>query len=199
MVLGLATVTSISGFLDREYTVTNEAELKLLIKALTFAASKHRNQRRKNVDASPYINHPISLVNILCNEAHLTDINLICSALLHDTVEDTETTAEELELEFGPVISSTVMEVTDDKTIPTRQKRKQLQVEHASHISDHAKLLKLADKISNLRDLSIDPPATWSLQRQRDYFDWAKQVIDQLRGTHSGLEELFDQAYSKRM
>ncbi len=199
MVFGLGTGTSISGFLDREYTVTNEAELKLLIKALTFAASKHRNQRRKNVDASPYINHPISLVNILCNEAQLTDINLICSALLHDTVEDTETTEEELELEFGPVISSIVMEVTDDQTIPTRQKRKQLQIEHAPHISDHAKLLKLADKISNLRDLSIDPPATWSLQRQRDYFDWAKQVIDQLRGTHSGLEELFDQAYSRRM
>ena len=179
--------------------MTNEAELKLLIKALTFAASKHRNQRRKNVDASPYINHPISLVNILCNEAHLTDINLICSALLHDTVEDTETTAEELELEFGPLISSIVMEVTDDKDIPTRQKRKQLQIEHAPHISNHAKLLKLADKISNLRDLSIDPPATWSLQRQRDYFDWAKQVIDQLRGTHSRLEELFDQAYSRRM
>lgn len=179
--------------------MTNEAELKLLIKALTFAANKHRNQRRKNVDASPYINHPISLVNILCNEAHITDINLICSALLHDTVEDTETTAEELELEFGAVISSVVMEVTDDKTIAARQTRKQLQIEHASHISDHAKLLKLADKISNLRDLSVDPPATWSLQRQRDYFDWAKQVIDQLRGTHSGLEELFDLAYSKRM
>lgn len=179
--------------------MTNEAELKLLIKALTFAASKHRNQRRKNVDASPYINHPISLVNILCNEAHLTDINLICSALLHDTVEDTETTAEELEREFGPVISNIVMEVTDDKTISARQKRKQLQIEHAPNMSDHAKLLKLADKISNLRDLSVDPPATWSLQRQRDYFDWAKQVIDQLRGTHAGLEELFDQAYAKRM
>jgi len=179
--------------------VTNEAELKLLIKALTFAANKHRNQRRKNVDASPYINHPISLVNILCNEVHLTDINLICSALLHDTVEDTETTVDELEIEFGPVISSIVMEVTDDKTIIAKQERKQLQIEHASHISDHAKLLKLADKISNLRDLTIDPPVTWGLQRQRDYFDWAKQVIDQLRGTHSELEELFDDAYSERM
>jgi len=178
--------------------VTNEAELKLLIKALTFAANKHRDQRRKNVGASPYINHPISLVNILCNEVHLTDINLICSALLHDTVEDTETTAEELEIEFGPVISSIVMEVTDDKTIAAKQTRKLLQIEHAPHISDQAKLLKLADKISNLRDLSIDPPATWSLQRQSDYFEWAKQVIDQLRGTHSELEELFDQAYSRR-
>jgi len=179
--------------------VTKEAELKLLIKALTFAADKHRNQRRKNVDAFPYINHPISLVNILCNEVHITDIDVICSALLHDTVEDTETTAEELSNEFGPQISSIVMEVTDDKTITVRQKRKQLQVEHAAHISDQAKMLKLADKISNLRDLSVDPPATWSLQRKREYFDWAKQVIDQLRGTHSELEELFDQAYSKRL
>jgi guanosine-3',5'-bis(diphosphate) 3'-pyrophosphohydrolase len=91
------------------------------------------------------------------------------------------------------------MEVTDDQSITVRQKRKQLQIEHAPYISEPAKLLKLADKISNLRDLSIDPPATWSLQRQREYFDWAKQVIDQLRGTHSELEKLFDQAYARRM
>jgi guanosine-3',5'-bis(diphosphate) 3'-pyrophosphohydrolase len=181
------------------HSVSKETELKLLIKALTFAANKHRNQRRKNVDAFPYINHPISLVNILCNEAHITDINLICGALLHDTVEDTETTAEELIGEFGQEISNIVMEVTDDKSIAARQKRKQLQIEHAPHMSESAKLLKLADKISNLRDMSIDPPATWSLQRQREYFDWAKQVIDQLRGTHSELEKLFDQAYTRRM
>ena len=179
--------------------MTKEAELKLLIKALTFAAAKHRNQRRKNVDGSPYINHPISLVHILCNEVHITDINVICCALLHDTVEDTETTAEELAIEFGQEISDIVMEVTDDKTIAAKQKRKQLQIEHAPHISNPAKLLKLADKISNLRDLAVDPPATWSLQRQREYFDWAKQVIDQLRGTHAELEELFDQAYARRM
>ena len=179
--------------------MTKEAELKLLVKALTFAANKHRNQRRKNVDAFPYINHPISLVNILCNEVHITDINVICSALLHDTVEDTETTADELTLEFGQVISDIVMEVTDDPTITVKQKRKQLQIEHASQISDPAKLLKLADKISNLRDLANDPPETWSLVRRREYFDWAKQVIDQLRGTHSELEALFDQAYAKRV
>lgn len=179
--------------------MTNESELKLLIKALTFAANKHRNQRRKNADAFPYINHPISLVNILCNEVHITDINLICAALLHDTVEDTETTAEELLNEFGREISNIVMEVTDDQTITVRQKRKQLQIEHASHISEQAKLLKLADKISNLRDLVVDPPATWSLARRREYFEWSKQVIDQLRGTHPELEELFDHAYSRRV
>ncbi|MGB5291955.1 MAG: HD domain-containing protein [Lysobacterales bacterium] len=178
--------------------MTKEAELKLLIKALSFAADKHRNQRRKNVDAFPYINHPISLVNILCNEVHITDVNVICSALLHDTVEDTETTEEELTAHFGKEISSIVMEVTDDQSITVRQKRKQLQIDHAPHISEPAKILKLADKISNLRDLAIDPPPSWSIARRREYFDWSKQVIDQLRGTHAELEALFDKAYSKR-
>ena len=179
--------------------MTQETELKLLIKALTFAANKHRNQRRKTVDAFPYINHPISLVNILCNEVHITDINVICSALLHDTVEDTETTEEELTEHFGQEISSIVMEVTDDQSITVRQKRKQLQIDHANHISEPAKILKLADKISNLRDLAVDPPPNWSLERRREYFDWSKLVIDQLRGAHAELEMLFDQAYSKRM
>ena len=178
--------------------MTEDNDLKLLIKALAFAADKHRNQRRKNVKASPYINHPISLADILCNEAHVTDLNVICGALLHDTVEDTETTAEELAIEFGQQISAIVMDVTDDKTIEDKQQRKQLQIEHAAHISDSAKLVKLADKISNLRDVANDPPSDWSLERRRKYFDWAKRVIDQLRGVHPSLEALFDQAYSAR-
>ena len=176
-----------------------ENDFKLLITALDFAANKHRNQRRKNADASPYINHPISLANILCNEADVTDMNVICAALLHDTVEDTETTKEELVLEFGQNICDIVMEVTDDKTIQDKYQRKQLQVEHAAHISTSAKLVKLADKISNLRDVANDPPADWGLERRREYFDWAKKVIDQLRGVHPELEALFDQVYSKRV
>ena len=178
--------------------MTENNDLKLVIKALAFAADKHRNQRRKNVEASPYINHPISLADILCDEAQVNDINVICAALLHDTVEDTEATAEELTAKFGQQISDIVMDVTDDKTIEDKQRRKQLQVEHAAHISDPAKLIKLADKISNLRDVANDPPANWSLERRQKYFDWAKRVIDQLRGVHPGLEALFDQAYSAR-
>ena len=178
--------------------MTEDNDLKLLIKALAFAADKHRKQRRKNVEASPYINHPISLADILCNEAHVTDVNVICGALLHDTVEDTETTEEELTIEFGQQISNIVMDVTDDKSIEDKQRRKQLQIEHAAHISDQAKLVKLADKISNLRDVANDPPADWDLERRREYFDWAKRVIDQLRGVHPDLEALFDQAYSAR-
>lgn len=175
-----------------------KTDLKLVIKALAFATNKHRNQRRKNVAASPYINHPISLANILCNEVNITDMNVICAALLHDTVEDTETTAEELTIEFGKNISDIVMEVTDDRAIKDSQKRKKLQIEHAAHISDPAKLIKLADKTSNLRDLASDPPADWSMERKRNYFDWSKQVIDELRGVHPELESLFDLAYLKR-
>ena len=173
------------------------SDLKLIMKALSFAAHKHRDQRRKDVDASPYINHPISLANILINEAGVTDMNVICAALLHDTIEDTDTTAEDLELAFGPVIKSIVLEVSDDTSLP-RVERKRLQIEHAPHVSDQAKLVKLADKTSNLRDVACNPPANWSLERRQEYFDWAKQVVDQLRGVHKQLEALFDEAYSNR-
>lgn len=174
-----------------------EADLKILLKALAFAAHKHKDQRRRDVDASPYINHPISLADILCNEAHITDIETICGALLHDTVEDTETTAEELEDTFGKTIRDIVMDVTDDKTL-SKVSRKQAQIDHAAQISDKAKLVKLADKISNLRDLLDNAPADWSIERRQEYFDWAYKVIDQLRGTHPALETLFDEIYAKR-
>ncbi|MDH5392468.1 MAG: HD domain-containing protein [Gammaproteobacteria bacterium] len=171
--------------------------MKLLLKALAFAAHKHKDQRRKDVDASPYINHPISLANILCNEAHIVDIETICGALLHDTVEDTDTTQGELENEFGIIISDIVMEVTDDKLL-AKAERKLQQIEHAAQASDKAKLVKLADKISNLRDIVINPPPSWSLERKQQYFDWAKQVIDRVRGVHPGLEAIFDETYALR-
>ena len=175
----------------------DEADLKTLLKALAFAADKHKNQRRKDVDASPYINHPISLADILCNEAYIIDIETICSALLHDTVEDTETTAEELELEFGREVRDIVMDVTDDTSL-TRVARKQAQIDHAAHISPKAKLVKLADKISNLRDVVSNPPADWTLKRRQEYFDWSRDVIDQLRGVHPELEAIFDEVYAQR-
>lgn len=174
-----------------------ETELKLLLKALSFAAHKHKDQRRKDPQASPYINHPITLANILCNEGHVTDIEVICGALLHDTIEDTETTEEELRLEFGETICGIVMEVTDDVSL-SGPERKRMQVEHAAHVSDKAKLVKLADKIANLRDLVNCPPAHWPLERRQRYFDWASAVIDQVRGVHPTLEGIFDEVISQR-
>lgn len=168
-----------------------------IIQALAFAAHKHRDQRRKDHKASPYINHPIALANVLVNEAGITDPVTICAALLHDTIEDTETTADELREAFGPEVLSVVLEVTDDKSL-TKADRKRLQVEHAAGKSDRAKMVKLADKTCNLRDIISSPPADWTDQRKQEYFDWAKTVVDQLRGVNSKLEELFDTAYRSK-
>ena len=174
-----------------------KSELALLLKALAFAAHKHRDQRRKDADASPYINHPIALADVLVNEGGVSDVEVVCAALLHDTVEDTATTPQELADAFGPRIARIVAEVTDDKRLP-KAERKRLQIEHAPHISREAKLVKLADKLCNLRDVADRPPAGWSLERRQEYFDWARQVIDGLRGTHARLEAAFDAAYAGR-
>lgn len=168
-----------------------------MIRSLASAAHKHRDQRRKDVEASPYINHPIALAGVLALEAGVEDEAILAAAVLHDTIEDTVTTAEELGEEFGPEIMAMVLEVTDDKTLP-KAERKRLQVEHAGHVSRGAKLIKLADKICNLRDIATSPPVGWSLERRRKYFDWAKSVVDRVRGTHEGLEQLFDAAYAER-
>ncbi|MGQ0545950.1 MAG: HD domain-containing protein [Betaproteobacteria bacterium] len=174
-----------------------KGELALLLEALAFAAHKHRDQRRKDAGASPYINHPIALADVLVNEGGVTDVEVICAALLHDTVEDTDTTHEELANAFGSRIARIVAEVTDDKAL-AKDERKRLQVEHAPSLSHEAKLVKLADKICNLRDVAERPPAKWDRARQREYFDWAKRVIDGLRGAHPRLEGAFDQVYKKR-
>ena len=174
-----------------------KSELALLLKALAFAAHKHRDQRRKDPAASPYINHPIALANVLVSEGGVTDVEVLAAALLHDTVEDTATTSEELQALFGARIARIVEEVTDDKALP-KAERKRLQVEHAAQLSPEAKLVKLADKICNLRDVAERPPASWDLARRREYFDWAKNVIDGLRGDHPGLEAAFDAAYAMR-
>ena len=165
--------------------------MRLVIDAIDFAAYKHRNQRRKDVDASPYINHPIALARVLAVDAGVDDEKTLVAAILHDTVEDTETSFEELKERFGLLIAETVAEVTDDKSLP-KLRRKTLQIEHAPHLSKRAKLVKLAHKICNLRDVASSPPKDWTLQRRREYFYWAKQVVDGLRGVHSRLEAVFD-------
>ena len=173
------------------------SQLGAFVKAVAFAADKHRNQRRKDADASPYINHPIALANVLANEGGVDDATVLCAAVLHDTIEDTETTADEIRALFGPKVAAVVLEVTDDKSLE-KQVRKQRQVEHAPHISTEAKLVKLADKISNLRDILASPPADWSAERKQTYFEWAARVVAGLRGVHPGLESVFDGLYARQ-
>jgi guanosine-3',5'-bis(diphosphate) 3'-pyrophosphohydrolase len=172
-------------------------EAGLLLGVLAFAAERHSRQRRKDVDASPYINHPIALANVLANEAGIDSIDVLAAAVLHDTLEDTETTVADLDAAFGPRITRIVLEVTDDKTLP-KAVRKQLQIDLAPQLSYEAKLVKLADKICNLRDVATAPPVGWSLQRRQEYFDWARQVVERMRGTHARLEALFDATYAGR-
>ena len=174
-----------------------EQELALLFRALAFAAHKHRDQRRKDAEASPYINHPIALAEVLAGEGGIIDVEVLAAALLHDTIEDTATTAEELRAEFGERIAAMVEEVTDDQKLP-KAERKRLQIVHAAALSPGAKLVKLADKICNLRDVAERPPAKWDLQRRQEYFEWARRVIDGLRGTHPKLEAAFDAAFRRK-
>jgi len=164
--------------------------IPLIFKALAFSAKKHTKQRRKDLDQSPYINHPIALANILSKRG-IVDGNVLCAAILHDTIEDTETTEKELVEEFGKKITSIVLEVTDDKNLE-KSVRKQKQIDQAATISHEAKLVKLADKIANLTDILDSPPSDWSMERKNEYFQWAKVVVNNLRGTHSGLEKDFD-------
>jgi guanosine-3',5'-bis(diphosphate) 3'-pyrophosphohydrolase len=178
--------------------ITAAAEgLPLIVRALEFAANKHRDQRRKDAQASPYINHPIALANVLVHEGQVSDPVVLSAALLHDTVEDTQTTEAELREVFGEKIAGIVLEVTDDKNL-LKAERKRLQIEHAAHISREAKLVKLADKICNVRDVSDHPPAKWDLARRREYFEWAKAVVDRMRGIHPQLERRFDEAYARK-
>ncbi len=173
----------------------NTDSCDLILRAVAFAAHKHRDQRRKNKEASPYINHPIQLATVLWEEGRVQDAKVIAAALLHDTLEDTETSWQELRGEFGEEIADIVLEVTDTQWIK-KELRKRLQVARARHSSEKAKLVKLADKICNLRDIGAHPPHGWTLERKQHYFDWAKEVVDRLRGTHVGLEQKFDEVYA---
>jgi guanosine-3',5'-bis(diphosphate) 3'-pyrophosphohydrolase len=166
-----------------------------LLQAAAFAAGKHQNQRRKDAEASPYINHPLAVASVLAVEAGVCDGALLVAALLHDTVEDTETTHQELCELFGEAVARLVREVTDDKSLP-KHVRKELQVEHAAAASDEAKQLKVADKICNMRDIVGNPPTDWSRQRKVDYLDWADRVVANCRGGNERLDAVYDQVLS---
>ena len=176
-----------------------------LIQALHYAADQHRNQRRKDIDASPYINHPIALLHILAVEAGITDPDVLVAAVLHDVIEDCsgphqmyiEDRRREIREQFGDAVLVLVEAVSDDKALP-KDERKQAQLAHAAHLPFGAKLIKLADKTANLRDLAEFTPANWSAERLQQYHLWASEVIGAIRGTHPGLEALFDRAAGRQ-
>ncbi|XP_062927096.1 guanosine-3',5'-bis(diphosphate) 3'-pyrophosphohydrolase MESH1 [Mobula hypostoma] len=173
------------------------SDVHRILDTADFAARKHRNQRRKDPERTPYINHPLGVSRILSHEAGVTDVVVLQAALLHDTVEDTDTTLEEIEEKFGEKVRSIVAEVTDDKSL-SKAARKKLQIQHAPHCSREAKLVKLADKLYNLRDLKRCTPKGWTEKRVEEYFVWASKVIAGLRGTSQALENSLDALFKER-
>ena len=165
------------------------SDIALVLKAAEFAAHKHRNQRRKGASQRPYIGHCIEVARLVADVGKVEDANVLAAALLHDTVEDTDTTREELREEFGQVIDDIVAEVTDDKTLDSAV-RKDAQVAHAPNLTAGAKVIKLADKISNVREIGVDPPS-WTIERRRDYFAWAARVVAAIGSVNPELEGLF--------
>ena len=158
-----------------------------VLQAAAFAAERHRKQRRKGADADPYINHPLGVAALLASVAHMMAPDVLIAALLHDTVEDTETTTEELERLFGSRVRDLVAELTDDKALP-KAERKRRQAEHVPGFSAEAKLIKLADLASNVAELIQRPPKAWSLDRKREYLEWQERVAAGCRGANPALE-----------
>lgn len=166
-------------------------DVPLVLSALRFAARKHRDQRRKGEDASPYINHPIEVAHVLSAVGGVDDPEVLAAAVLHDTVEDTETTLAEIESLFGPGVRRIVEEVSDDPEL-SREERRTRQVACAPSLSAGARLVKLGDKICNALDVTHAPPAGWSPRRRLDYLDWTARVVDGCRGVNPRLEAHFD-------
>ena len=165
--------------------------LVLVSRAADFAAERHRDQRRKGTGQVPYVNHLADVARLLAVATKGADAELVAAGWLHDTVEDTATSREELISGFGDDVAGLVMEVTDDKSLP-KAERKRLQVVKTSAKTPRARMIKLADLTSNLRQL----PDDWEAQRIREYFEWADQVAAGCRGINSELEGIFDQIFT---
>jgi len=167
-------------------------ELNQIFNAVIFAAKKHQGQVRKDKSRSPYVTHPVLVAQTLLEIGGVTESNILVAALLHDTIEDTSTTREQVRTNFGEDVLSLVLEVTDDKSLE-KMERKRLQVLHAPHLSSRAKLIKLADKLTNCQDILFSPPRDWPLKRRQEYIQWGADVVSQMRSTNPELEAAFDQ------
>lgn len=167
-----------------------------LLNAIEFAAEKHKGQLRKGLSKTPFINHPIGVANILVNNGEHDNVDLLQAAILHDIVEDTNTTVIELTKIFGETICNIVLECTDDKNLASHL-RKQAQIDCVLQASVNAKKLKLADKIANIKDIITDPPIGWDVERRLNYIKWANQVCCQINGVNKNLEILFKKEFEK--
>ncbi|MFZ9848658.1 MAG: HD domain-containing protein [Flavobacteriales bacterium] len=166
------------------------ANLQLLFKALNYSAEQHKAQRRKGMESVPYINHPIKVTNIITQFIPDASDDLICAAILHDVVEDTDATIDDIKNKFGDAIASIVQEVTDDKSISKAESRRK-QIENAPKLSYNAKIIRVCDKISNVRDICGENIPDWDYKTKIEYLNWAEQVVYALDKFHEELQFAF--------
>jgi guanosine-3',5'-bis(diphosphate) 3'-pyrophosphohydrolase len=171
-------------------------EIPTILAAALFAAEKHAHQKRKGAAAEPYVNHLIEVAHLVSTVASELDANLVMAAFLHDVIEDTSTTQADLVERFGQDVADLVVEMTDDKSLP-KAERKRLQIEKAPKISARAQIIKLADKIANLRSLLTSPPPDWDYERKRQYFEWGKRVVDALSQPNPTLKSEFERTFRR--
>lgn len=171
-------------------------DIGLVIQAAHFSADKHRDQRRKGSRNTPYINHPLEVAERLNRVGGIEDVTVLVAAILHDTIEDTQTTAPEIERLFGRRVARLVSELTVDKQ-PYWTERKRNEIDDAPKLSPGAKLIKLSDKTSNVADTASNPPGDWTLQRRRDYLEFASLVADGCRGINLALDREFDRVMAE--
>jgi guanosine-3',5'-bis(diphosphate) 3'-pyrophosphohydrolase len=171
----------------------------LILRALEFAAQRHKNQFRKGEDRPPYINHPIQVASLLINKGGEEDAVLLVAAILHDVIEDTVDSPEEesdlknqIKSMFGDEVLSITLEVTDNMSL-RKADRKLMQIEKAPKLSEKAKKLKIADKILNVSDITFHPPEGWHIDRILEYLDWSEKVVAGLKGVNRKLEDIFDE------
>jgi (p)ppGpp synthase/HD superfamily hydrolase len=175
---------------------TNENSDAAVLAAASYAAQKHVRQKRKGASGEPYINHLIEVAHMVADALPSPDPNVVMAALLHDVVEDAGVTFDELAARFGADVADLVLEVSDDKSLP-KQERKRLQVENAPKKSVRAQMIKLADKTSNLRAILVSPPVDWDFQRKKEYFEWARRVVDALPARNAKLMAEFEKVYAR--
>ena len=169
--------------------------MNLVLKATQFAALKHCDQRRKD-GKTPYIIHPISVAMILAEIGSIEDPEILSAALLHDTLEDTDTSAHELDKNFGSRVRIIVEELTDNDML-TFSQSKQMQIENAPYLSKNATLVRIADKISNVSDVIENPPPEWNQKRCNKYVDWAEAVMNNCQKVNQDLENHFFELLTK--
>jgi len=176
---------------EPEAVTKSPGTLAALMAAVDFAAQSHRDQRRK-CETLPYINHPVRVACLLAEVGGIDDLEVLQAGLLHDTIEDTTVTEEEIRARFGPRVAALVAEVSDDQDLPEGE-RKRIQRETVPTLSPGARAIRIADKISNVEDLTDHPPPDWGVDRKRAYLEFATGVVEACRGTNARLETRFDE------